>query len=31
VTGVGGVLGSPISAPFDPNGGYYYGRLTYNF
>jgi iron complex outermembrane receptor protein len=31
VTGVGGVLGSPISAPFDPNGGYYYGRLTYTF
>ena len=31
VTGVGGVLGSPISAPFDPNGGYYYGRVTYNF
>jgi len=31
VSGVGGVLGSPISAPFDPNGGYYYGRLTYNF
>ena len=31
VTGVCGVLGSPISAPFDPNGGFYYNHLTYNF
>jgi iron complex outermembrane receptor protein len=27
----GNVIGDPVSAAFDPNGGYYYGRITYNF
>ena len=27
----GAVINSTTSAAFDPNGGYYYGRLTYNF
>jgi iron complex outermembrane recepter protein len=25
------VLGDPVQASFDPNGGYYYGRITFNF
>ena len=28
----GGIIaGGPVTTSFDPNGGYYYGRLTYNF
>jgi iron complex outermembrane recepter protein len=28
----GGIIaGAPVTTAFDPNGGYYYGRLTYNF
>jgi iron complex outermembrane receptor protein len=28
----GGIIaGAPVGTSFDPNGGYYYGRLTYNF
>jgi iron complex outermembrane recepter protein len=27
----GNVIGDPTSAAFDPNGGYYYGRVTFNF
>ena len=31
VAGTGNVINSPNSSAFDQNGGYYYGRLTYNF
>jgi iron complex outermembrane recepter protein len=27
----GNVVGNPVAAAFDPNGGYYYGRVTFNF
>ncbi|HEX3991071.1 MAG TPA: TonB-dependent receptor, partial [Acetobacteraceae bacterium] len=27
----GNVIGAPVAAAFDPNGGYYYGRITFNF
>jgi len=27
----GEVVGNPIPGAFDPNGGYYYGRITFNF
>jgi len=27
----GNVIGDPVSAAFDPNGGYYYARIQYNF
>ncbi|HEX3995912.1 MAG TPA: TonB-dependent receptor [Acetobacteraceae bacterium] len=27
----GNVIGNPIPGAFDPNGGYYYGRITFNF
>jgi len=29
--GTGNVINSPNNSAFDQNGGYYYGRLTYNF
>ena len=29
--GEGQVVAGPFGAAFNPNGGYYYGRLTYNF
>jgi iron complex outermembrane receptor protein len=27
----GNVVADPVGAPWDPNGGYYYGRITFNF
>jgi iron complex outermembrane receptor protein len=27
----GNVIGNPIPGAFDPNGGYYYGRVSFNF
>ena len=27
----GNVIANPIPGAFDPNGGYYYGRITFNF
>ena len=29
--GQGQVVAGPFGAAFNPNGGYYYGRITYNF
>ncbi|MGZ5926291.1 MAG: hypothetical protein ACXWLJ_06405, partial [Rhizomicrobium sp.] len=31
MAGGGNVIGAPVGAAFDPNGGYYYGRITFNF
>ncbi len=25
------IVGDPVGTSFDPNGGYYYGRITFNF
>jgi len=29
--GNGNVVNSPLGTAFNPNGGYYYGRISFNF